>query len=448
MKAVRLGMVAVLVAIGSVWALAQAPSAPTNVHVAAALVSGGGAPTVDCGSVTCRYVRQGAAGSGTGLDWTNAYAALPSTLVRGTYYLIADGAYAGKSFNTAASGTTLITVRKATTTDHGTATGWSAAFGDGQATFPFVEFTTPYWVFDGIVGDGSQTTAGATASSYGFGFAPAVSGDTVRPVVYNAAHIQIRHTAVTCPGSSGDIQQFGYSGTGDFVTASYTYVNNCQVSHWNQGDDNTIEYSYFGSHWSSSANHGVHAEQMARPIFRFNLLSQCPIQCIEAGGGSTTNITDGQYYNNIIVNVSGTNGFIKGVSSGAIVNTVIYNNTMINASGPLLYESNDIGNRGSGNVVRNNLCYLCAGGFVQEDASGPVTHSHNTMVNSGTYSETGGETLSGNPFVDYTNGNYRPDGSPAIGAGFALAAPYNVDFYGVSRTTACSGGWCRGAVNP
>jgi hypothetical protein len=59
------------------------------------------------------YVRAGASGSANGNDWTNAYTTLPSTLTRGDTYYIADGTYAGRTFNTATNGTTLITMARA-----------------------------------------------------------------------------------------------------------------------------------------------------------------------------------------------------------------------------------------------------------------------------------------------------------------------------------------------
>src|SRR6059036_1896844 len=80
------------------------------------------------------YVRSGATGTGTGADWTNAFTALPATLVRGDTYYIAAGTYSGYTFNTPVSGTTLITVKAATIADHGTSVGWSDAFA-GQALF-------------------------------------------------------------------------------------------------------------------------------------------------------------------------------------------------------------------------------------------------------------------------------------------------------------------------
>ena len=74
-----------------------------------------GAPSAQAAN---HYVRAGATGSASGNDWTNAYTALPSSLIRGDTYYIADGSYAGYIFNTAASGTTLITIKKTVITDH------------------------------------------------------------------------------------------------------------------------------------------------------------------------------------------------------------------------------------------------------------------------------------------------------------------------------------------
>src|SRR5437870_5513644 len=81
------------------------------------------------------FVRQGATGTGSGSDWTNAYTSLPAALTRGDTYYVADGTYSGYTFNYPASGTALITIKKATVANHGTAVGWLDTFGDGVATF-------------------------------------------------------------------------------------------------------------------------------------------------------------------------------------------------------------------------------------------------------------------------------------------------------------------------
>jgi hypothetical protein len=111
------------------------------------------------------YVRAGASGTGSGADWTNAYTSLPATLVRGDTYYIAAGTYSGVTFKTATSGTTLITIKKATVADHGIATGWLDSYAAGQANFTSeLIIESSNWVIDG------QTGGGPGAWNSGFGF--------------------------------------------------------------------------------------------------------------------------------------------------------------------------------------------------------------------------------------------------------------------------------------
>src|SRR5580765_2943558 len=96
------------------------------------------------------YVRAGATGSGTGNDWTNAYTNLPSSLTRGDTYYLADGSYGSHTFNDANSGSSVISIVKATPAAHGVATGWSDAFGAGQAVFSHWNIYTDFYTFDGV----------------------------------------------------------------------------------------------------------------------------------------------------------------------------------------------------------------------------------------------------------------------------------------------------------
>jgi len=117
-----------------------------------------------------KYLREGATGTGSGDDWTNAYtsAVTAETALNRTTQTtlwVADGTYGAVTFNTATSGTTLIYIKKATVAAHGTETGWDNAYGDGVATFTasgtVIEFETAYWTFDGV----SRTSA---TSGHGF----------------------------------------------------------------------------------------------------------------------------------------------------------------------------------------------------------------------------------------------------------------------------------------
>ena len=111
------------------------------------------------------YVRQGATGNGSGTDWTNAFTSLPATLVRGNVYYIAGGTYNSYTFDDAESGSSVITIIKATETDHGTHTGWQTAYGSAQAVFNgFFKFTRGYYVINGQTRDESDWFDG---SAYG-----------------------------------------------------------------------------------------------------------------------------------------------------------------------------------------------------------------------------------------------------------------------------------------
>ena len=82
-----------------------------------------------------QYVRPGATGANNGADWANALSKLPASLTRGDTYYLANGSYGSYVFNTANSGASTITIKKAVESDHGTATGWSSSYGDGQSVF-------------------------------------------------------------------------------------------------------------------------------------------------------------------------------------------------------------------------------------------------------------------------------------------------------------------------
>jgi len=82
--------------------------------------------------------------------------AFPSlTLVRGnTYYLAGDATSYGSKNYPSTTGSSLITVKKATASDHVTETGWSASYGTTPATFSGGDVAMSYLTIDGQVGGG------------------------------------------------------------------------------------------------------------------------------------------------------------------------------------------------------------------------------------------------------------------------------------------------------
>jgi hypothetical protein len=73
--------------------------------------------------------------SGDGSSWSSPLAELPVTLQRGHTYYVADGSYGSYTFDDPEQGEEYIYIKKAIESDHGMDTGWSSAYGDGQAVF-------------------------------------------------------------------------------------------------------------------------------------------------------------------------------------------------------------------------------------------------------------------------------------------------------------------------
>lgn len=129
------------------------------------------------------YIRAGANGSApctSGWGDSQACGALPVTLIRGDTYYIADGNYGSYTFDDQASGSSIITIKKATQADHGTDTGWSPAYGDGQAIFSgSLQFTSAYWLFNGQTWNGFRLNCTSTPGSADSGGSIYISGNNV-----------------------------------------------------------------------------------------------------------------------------------------------------------------------------------------------------------------------------------------------------------------------------
>jgi hypothetical protein len=128
-----------------------------------------------CDGVGNCYVRAGAAGSGNGSDWTNAYTDLPASLQRGTTYYVAAGTYPPHVFNDPDAGSALITVKAPTVALHGTDTGWNNLY-QGQALWECLTTSCNIWdvsheddiVFDGSYCNPQSPYSNICTSGYGF----------------------------------------------------------------------------------------------------------------------------------------------------------------------------------------------------------------------------------------------------------------------------------------
>ena len=397
------------------------------------------------------YIRAGASGNGS--DWTNAYGELPATLVRGDTYYIADGNYPDYTVDDGKSGQTLITIKKATVSDHGTEAGWQEAYGDGQAVFPGLNINTSYMVWDGVRG------GGADRSAYGFRMEGNCDRVVGLPAMGNHNNsftaVTFSHTAVIACGQGTACQMCIYSNplVALRFTVSHCYFtggsSNMQTRKW---QDCIIEYNYFDGNWSSSSCHG----QQISPgggeknvTYRYNIFKNSSVFVLGIHG--ITGNPAGMYarntvkvYGNLVIGGNFTAIFANADSGhdNVVVQSFFHNNTVINADcggRGVVFVGNLTDPTGDKSYAYNNLIYNSTKvGF-------GVEHDHNSFydceLNWNFSPATNEKELTGNPFVNVASENLQL--TRATDRGKALSAPYDKDYNGSPR--GADGTWDRGA---
>ena len=389
------------------------------------------------------YVRPGATGANNGADWTNAYTALPSTLVRGNTYYIAAGSYAGRTFSTAASGTSAITIKKATVADHGTSTGWSDAYGTGQAAFTGgLSFSTPYWVLDGQTGGGQ-----ANNWKGNFGIKVTEKGDSKAILNFTSggSNVTVRHVdlvgkgSVSSAGGSYSNDAVAIYGASNVTLSYFHMVGIGRCPFFISPKNLVVEHGWVEKYYGSSAVHSEVASiwgfsgSVGDVTFRHNLFTD-----IQSTGGlmwdnSSNKAAKLLVYGNVFYKPAGAswgkaNGVVGGWTGGGgeqFHNAKVYNNAFINVDQQSL---STLPNIASGNEAYNNI-------FLNSQApsfSKFSSHNYNHFINSGsTAGESGGTTGSGDPFVNVSGLDFRLKAGTA--GGMNLAAPFNADGLGNAR---------------
>jgi hypothetical protein len=397
------------------------------------------------------YVRQGASGNGSGGDWTNACSGFSgscavSALVRGDVYYVADGSYGGLTLNRSTSGTSTITIRKATLANHGSDVGWSSTYGDGQATFGDLFLITDYWVIDGQTRDENNWSSTA---AYGFRITGEIHANTISNGA-GSSNMTFSYLDVGGPPSAS--YSAGNPDHGFYLGGFGSVLNNWVISRSHVHNVNrvpfqiaganavTIEYSWLGPNWNKETIRGqIRASNI---VIRHNVLKNgCQNGPLQEGCTADIGMWDGgsgafdgsQIYGNVIWRtvsdwVSDGVIFIGGdggaSAAGATANNVVvYNNTIITAAAQGNQNIRFPGGH-SGDIARNNIWYVTAGATTGCSAN---VCDNNTVF-----------TVS--PFVD-VNGDFR---LRAALPGVALSAPYDVDRNGVRR--GADGTWDQGAM--
>jgi len=437
--------------------------------------------TVDCSAGNCHYVRAGATGNGSGSDWANAYTSIPSSQQRGHTYFVAGGNYQGASLNTPVSGTSYITIKKATEQDHGTNSGWQSSYGSTQALFSdTISFNTSYYIFDGVTGGGP----GNWTSGHGFKIqvGPSTNGFDTADSIKN---LEIKHTEITQTGNlqisnfgsafknSGDGKLGGTGGGADDLTFSYNYFHHLSGLPFfmRTGANTLLEYNYAGDYcWTYVFNENNHCEGLVSwgysdMVVRYNFFAD------SIGSGALVNnvgvASNWQVYGNIFYN---NKAKIIADNGSGFTGAKVFNNTFSGG-----FVNMDLG--GSSNLIYNNI-YDSASEGQMTALTG--THDYNVLTNfSSVWSctmdyranENGinnvnpcGPAKSVIPvnikFVNPANHDFRltapipswtNGGKTVGGAGINICSlsgvscnandTYDVDMYGSKRTT-----WSRGAI--
>jgi hypothetical protein len=436
------------------------------------------------------YIRDGGTSSFC-TDWTNACDALPAILQRGATYYIADGTYGSNTFDAPNSGTTLITVKKATIADHGTDTGWQDAYGDGTAVFdaPLI-FSTDYYVIDG------QTRNSDWRSGYSIKIDnSAVDNGTCAVCIGTsdadpASHITLKHVELE---GSGDLFTDSINDTGvrmyrgaNAITMQYCAVHRQGNTnfHWRNVSNVILEYCWIGENDSESA--GAHAEGISmsdgigRLDIRYNLWENVEGTAIIAtpkGPDNDPNPGPWNIHGNVFYYTADnctTGTGRSGVSAvldifGVIVTGEVnfFNNAIANINASSACNQGGAGNRGRISVtvkngigtvntlrVRNNLVWNSdpggGGNWMDITADiGILQSTHWAFYDVGDtqdaeVDQATKQVSTGNPFAGWTNRNFHLTNQ--TNAGFNTASELSVNSFDADgNTRGADGTWDRGA---
>jgi hypothetical protein len=408
------------------------------------------------------YVRPGSTGANTGADWANAYTTLPTKLVRGDTYYLADGSYGAHVFNDAASGTSQIAIVKATPASHGTATGWSDAYGAGQATFTNWQIYTSYYRFDGQRRN-ADWWAGAT-SQYGLRVAGSSPVRLDNGAGSGANNLYFRYVDFKGGGrdtGDGDDVIYGLTGNSNLTFQDCALHDSDRTiflmrDNW---QNLVVDHSYLARNTSTPATHGemLSMTDSTNVTWSNNVMEDIEGTAFIAGlnGGTATNW---RIFGNVafhsaayIADTGRKAGHNFGVAGFVFIandasnnnqgnNFLVYNNTIANVQGTW---SGVIIQSGSGNDVRNNIWY--ASTRTNNSFTGNLSNNwyYQTLQDGDSSTSKTVCTTNCNVFVNVAAKNFRLTSS--IGGGVALAAPYTVDSDGVTR--AVDGSWDRGAYD-
>jgi hypothetical protein len=260
--------------------------------------------------MACHVITSAGSGSNSGADWNNACAGFTgncssANVVRGDTYFIGKGTYSGApTLSKANSGTTPITFKAPTASDHCTDTGFVEGTHVGQALMNGGMFvSTDWWVFDGQYG--TEYSKG----SYGFKIKDTVSSQILNcntgcgNSTFRFIEIEGDNAGSAC--SSGDVGMYpGAGGGGNNSTFEYNYVykvnNHMKI---NGVNGVLVQHNLFTENYSGANCHGENIAMNASDdtIVRYNKFENCRgTACVAAGACGVCSVNNRtHFYGNI-----------------------------------------------------------------------------------------------------------------------------------------------------
>lgn len=409
-----------------------------------------------------RYVRDGGDGSSPTTSWAGAYDQLSdaeAAASRGDTIYVADGTYSGVTCNVSVSGSTLITIKKATESEHGTSTGWNSAYGDGQAVFTgTIRFMSGYWTFDGVTGGGP----GSWETGFGFRVKRSGGGSTKCIHVQSASgstsvsNVTIRHVDVENSGEDvdGNADNF-YCVNADNLTVEYCWVHDTNRTCF-LFDTNSkgmlIQYNLVSERHSTDGTHGEHMSinncgLNAANVIRWNRFrnsTNTGTIVIKDSVQSGFEIYGNVFYTTNPARYFNSNGVVTDTTGDSTTGAKVFNNTFLEylngIGGAISPVSWDVS---TGNEFRNNIVL---GGYA---AATGTTRSFNLYTDGAVAGgETGGQNFASDidtllTDIDAEDFALLQATSAGTDTGSTVAGN-DVDSIGLTR--GADGTWDRGAL--
>jgi hypothetical protein len=375
---------------------------------------------------------------------------------------VADGSYGAQTFEDPDSGTSVITIRKATVSDHGTNAGWQNAYGDESATFSSLIVLSNYMVIDGQVGQWAIDLPGYVP--YGFRVLRRSQSANERAITLggpsNAKQgITLRHIEAAFTNTPRARGQWSTGQDIIHMTAGNVTLEHCWLHDAGRAnmilnqDTLTVDSCVLERNGQAQVaedyNPSEHSELFAiHPNADNVTIRRSYLRDWRSTGGIILfdNNRNFRFYGNVATSTgyfatpseaNDANGIVNARTAAVGVQAYVYNNTFVDMTygASVLsmgtYDTREVKNNIFFNVRHASGSALTIGG----------TRSHNWYYNSGSHSESNIQNGTGDPFHQRSARDYRLNS--ATDAGLNLGQPYSQDIHGIVRGG--DGRWDRGA---